>query len=207
MSITYPLSLPTTTGIASITLRAVNQTLVSESPVTFKQQVFAQPGKKWEADVSLPPMLRDDAEIWLGFLLSLKGRAGTFTMGDPLGATAQGTLGGTPLVSGASQTGGSLNIDGATHSVTNWLKAGDYVQLGSASSATLHKVLANASSDGTGAVTLDLWPDIRTAPADNSTVTTSNCVGVWRLNSGITDWSVDSAVVYGISFSAVEAVT
>ena len=75
-------------------------------------------------------MIRSDAEIWLGFLLSLNGMAGSFLLGDPLGATASGNLGGTPLVNGANQTGASLSIDGCSNNITNWLKAGDYIQLG-----------------------------------------------------------------------------
>ena len=40
MAITYPLTLPTVAGIASINLRAVNAVSVSSSPFTYKQQVI-----------------------------------------------------------------------------------------------------------------------------------------------------------------------
>lgn len=207
MAIVYPLALPSHTGQASITLRAVNQTAMSMSPFTYKQQIHNHAGQRWEAEIQLPAMQRADAEQWLAWLLSLNGRAGTFLMGDPLGATPRGALGGTPLVNGANQTGSSLTIDGCTANVTGWLKAGDYIQLGSASTATLHKVLQDANTNGSGQVTLDLWPSIRTAPADNSTVVTNNCVGRFRLNSGEQDWSIKTASIYGITFAAVEAIT
>lgn len=207
MAISYPLTLPSHTGLANITLRAVNQTAMSMSPFTYKQQIHNHAGQRWEAEVQLPAMQRAEAEQWLAWLLSLNGRAGTFLMGDPLGATPRGALGGTPLVNGASQTGSTISIDGCTPSVTGWLKAGDYIQLGSASTATLHKVLQDANSNGSGQVTLDIWPSIRTAPADGSTVVTSNCVGRFRLNSGEQDWSISTASIYGITFAAVEAIT
>ena len=127
-------------------------------------------------------------------------------MGDPSAATARGTLGGTPLVNGADQTGATLNIDGATADVTNWLRAGDYIQLGAASSATLHKVLEDVSTDGSGQATLTLWPHIRTAPANNSTVVTSSTVGNFRLSSNSSEWSISEASIYGINFSAMEVV-
>lgn len=206
MAIVYPRTLPTITGLANITLRAVNQTAMSMSPFTYKQQIHKHTGQRWEAEVQLPAMRRADAEEWIAFLLSMNGRSGTFLLGDPLGATARGALGGSPVVNGAGQVGSTLSIDGCTPSVTGWLKAGDYIQLGTASTATLHKVLQDADSNVSGQVNLDLWPAIRTPPADGATVITSNCVGQFRLNSGEQDWSVSSASTFGVTFAAVEAI-
>lgn len=205
--ITYPLTLPSHTGLATITLRAVNQTAMSMSPFTYKQQIQNHSGQRWEAEVQLPAMQRAEAEQWIAWLLSLNGRAGTFLMGDPLGATPRGALGGTPLVNGANQVGSSLTIDGCTANVTGWLKAGDYIQLGSAGTATLHKVLQDVDTNGAGQATIDIWPSIRTAPADDATVVTNNCVGRFRLNSGEQDWTLSTASMYGVTFAAVEAIT
>lgn len=202
MAITYPLALPTHTGLKSVTLRAVNQTAIGSSPFTYSQQVFNHQGKRWEAEVQLPAMKRDDAEQWIAWLLSLKGQYGTFELGDPNGATARGALGGTPLVAGADQTGSSLDIDGCSASVTGWLKAGDYVQVGT----QLYKVLQDVDTAADGTATLELWPNVRTAPTDNAPVITTDPVGLFRLNSGAQDWSIDTASVYGITFAATEAI-
>ena len=200
MAITYPLTMPSHTGVANITLRAVNQTSMSSSPFTYSQQVFSHQGKRWEAEVQLPPMKKDDAEIWIAWLLSLKGQLGTFELGDPTGATARGALGGTPITNGVDQTGGSIDIDGCTAEVTGWLKAGDYVQIG----RHLHKVLQDVDTNADGEATLELWPSVRFPIANNSEIITSNPVGRFRLNSGAQDWSIDTASVYGITFAAVE---
>ncbi len=209
MAISYPLTLPTASGIATVTFRATNVTGISMSPFTFKQQVVSHAGQRWEAEVSMPPMSRADAEEWISFLVSLRGQLGTFTLGDPSGATARGRASsapGTPLVNGASQTGGSLAIDGCTASATGYLKAGDYIQLGSGSSATLHKVLQDVNTPSGGDVTVDIWPHIRTAPADNSTVVVSNAKGLFRLSQNQTSWSISEATIFGVTFAAVEAV-
>ena len=207
MAISYPLTLPSHTGMMNVTFRAVNQTAMTMSPFSFKQQIHNHLGERWEAEVQLPPMRRTDADQWIAFLLSLKGRSGTFLMGDPRGATARGTLGGTPLIKGADQTGSTVTLDGCTASVAGWVKAGDYIQLGAASTATLHKVLQDANTNQSGEISIDIWPSIRSAPADNSTVVTANTVGNWRLNSGEQDWSVDGAAIYGITFACVESIT
>jgi hypothetical protein len=206
MAISYPLALPTHTGIRSIELRATNAVAYARSPFTFAGQAFAYAGQMWQADVTLPPMKRADAEQWVAWLVSLRGSLGTFLLGDPLGATARGVATGTPLIKGGSQTGGTINIDGATAGVTGWLKAGDYVQIGSGGTARLHKVLQDANSDGSGNVTLELWPHVRTAPADNAAVTVSSAKGLFRLASNEQAWSINEASIYGITFSAMEAV-
>jgi len=208
MAITYPLALPTHTGIAQIELRAINAVAYSRSPFTFSGQAHAYAGQMWQADISLPPMQRADAEQWIAWLISLRGQLGTFLIGDPSAATPRGlasSLAGTPVVSGAGQTGGSLNITGASRNKTGWLLAGDYIQLGSGSSSTLHKVLQNVNTDGSGNATLDLWPHIRTAPANGSTVVVSNAKGLFRLSSNEQSWSVNEASIYGITFGAMEA--
>jgi hypothetical protein len=206
MAITYPLAMPTNKRIRSIELRATNAVAYSRSPFTFAGQAFAYAGQMWQADVTLPPMKRADAEQWVAWLIALRGQLGTFLLGDPLGCTARGTPTGTPLVNGADQTGGTLNIDGASNSITGWLKAGDYIQLGTGSSARLHKVLQDANSDSSGNVSLDLWPHIRTAPADNAAVTVSNAKGLFRLSSNEQSWSINEASIYGLTFGAMEAV-
>jgi len=205
MAITYPLALPTTTGIAKVRISANNVVGVSQSPFTSKQQVYKFAGQFWEAEISLPPMKRSDAEYWISFLLKLNGSYGTFLLGDPNGATARGVATGTPLVKGASQTGSELITDGWTTSTTGILKAGDYIQLGSGSSAKLHKVLDDVNSDSSGNATLTLWPDLRSAPSDNAAITVSGAKGVFRLSTNQQDWNVNEASVYGMTFPAREA--
>lgn len=209
MAILYPLSLPTVTRVRSIDLRAINAVAYSQSPFTFSGQTHRYQGQMWQADVTLPPMRRTEAEQWVSWLISLEGQYGTFLLGDPLGGTPQGlasSFAGLPKVNGSGQTGQTLTIDGASTSKTGWLKAGDYIQLGSLSSATLHKVLRDVNTDSSGNATLELWPRIRTAPADDAAVTVSGAKGLFRLSSNEQNWSISEASIYGITFGAMEAI-
>lgn len=200
-------TLPNHTGIASITIRQSQRVRLSESRFNYVQQVLNYGGQRWEADVRIPIINHADARDWLAFLSKLKGPLNTFTMGDPVAATARGTPGGTPLVNGASQTGSSLIIDGCSLSQTDWLKAGDYIQLGTGEDARMHMVLDDVNSDGSGDATLSLWPDITSAPADNATVTVSSTVGAWRLSSPVLQWDTAPPSLYNIEFSAVSVVS
>ena len=208
MAESYPLTMPSG-GISRIRIIAKNAIGISESPFTYSQQVHRHQGQGWEADVTLSSMKREDAEAWIAFLLRLRGRYGTFLLGDPNGGTPRGsasTTAGSPVINGAGQTGDELNIDGLPVSATGYLKAGDYIQLGSGSSATLHKVLEDVDSNASGQATLNLFPAVRTAFPDNSVITVSNAKGNFRLASNETGWDINTMTVYGITFGAVEAI-
>lgn len=207
MSISYPRTLPTHTGIAQISLRATNAVTIERSPFTYAAQVQRSVGQMWQADVTLPPMKRDDAEEWIAWLASLEGGYQKFTMGDPIGATARGLMRGTDTVTvyGASQTGQDINLDTDRNNKTGYAKAGDYIQIGTGTSARLYKVLADANTDGTGKFTVSVWPRVRTAPADGATVYVQDTVGIWQLSGTQSEWNINEASIYGLSFSAVEA--
>jgi hypothetical protein len=88
---------------------------------------------------------------------------------------------------------------------TNWLVVGDYIQIGTGSSATLHKVLSNVNTDGSGQAVLDIWPAIR--GTRSGSVVVRDTVGLFRLQSNSSSWSINDASVYGISFDCVEAIS
>ena len=208
MAETYPLTFPTQTGVAAVEFTATDVVSVSQSPFTFSQQVVRHAGARWSATISIPPVKRSDSEYWNSFLLRLRGQFGTFLLGDPNAATPRGSAAsaaGTPVVNGASQTGNELAIDGLPASATGYLKAGDYIQLGSASTSRLYKVLEDVDSNGSGEATLNLWPDLRSSPADGATVVVSNAKGVFRLSNNEAVWTINNAGFYSISFAAVEA--
>lgn len=206
MAISYPLALPTSIGIANITLSANNAVAISQSPFTFKQQIVQHAGQRWTASVSIPPVRRDLAEPWVSFLLSLNGPVGTFLLGDPNAKVPQGvsaTFLGTPIIT--NQSGNSITVTGASLNKTNWLVVGDYIQIGTGSSATLHKVLSNVNTNASGQAVLDIWPAIR--GTRSGSIVVNNTVGLFRLQSNSSSWSINDASVYGISFDCVEAIS
>ncbi len=210
MAITYPLSIPTAIGIEQIELRANNVVAVSESPFTFVQQTVVHGGQRWEASVTIPPVRRDLAEPWIAFLLSLQGRRGTFYLGDPNMATPRGTvLAATSVTLGSATTVGGKTVDltkGTGPAKSNFLRAGDYIQIGTGSDRTLHKVLTDANLDSNGDATVDIWPHTRAVVASGTSVVHQSPTGVFRLASNVSSWSINNASAYGISFDAVEVV-
>jgi len=204
---TYPLTFPSV-GIVNSTFGLVRSTTSNRSPFSFRQQVYDFGGSMWRGDVEFKPMLNSDAASVKAFLADLQGQYGTFLYGDPdyLAVGARGSLGGTPLVNGAGQTGNTLAIDGASLSVTNWIRKGDYFQLGTGTSARLYMITEDANSNGSGEVTLTFQPALRSSPADNQAVTITGAKGLMRLASNTAEWSSNYRPIYGVRISYVEAI-
>lgn len=205
MAITYPVSFPTTFGVSDFVIDLVRAVGVSESPFTFAQQVQEHQGEAWEIQATIKLLNRAQAEEYNAFLLKLHGRLGTFTMSIPGSETPRGVATGTPLVKGASQTGNTLETDGWTIDTTGIVKAGDFMQLGSGVDTRLFKILDDANSDGSGNATLTIAPKIKTAPADNDTITITNAKGVFRLKSNTNPVTISAPNQHTISFGAREA--
>jgi hypothetical protein len=149
-------------------------------------------------------MLRANANIWLSFLLQLRGRRGTFKIGDQDAKTITGAATGTIRVNGASQTGNQVALDGFANSTSNVFKAGDYIQIGS----YLYMVIEDVSSNASGEADVKIEPALRSSLetiADDTTVIYSNTTTIMRLDSNELGWQTDKVSKYGISFSASEA--
>lgn len=201
MTISYPLSLPTGPQSSNVSITPECATGVATSRFTFKQQIYQYDGQRWVLESQYPPLTRAQANLIKAFLLSLNGNVGTFFAGDLLCATPVGTVTGTILVKGAAQTGQSLIVDGFVPSATNVFIAGDQIQIGN----YLYMILKTVSANGSGEATLDIWPALRSSPADNASVVYSSPKGLFRLDGSIVGWSADEVGMYNISFSAVEA--
>jgi len=109
-----------------------------------------------------------------------------------------------PLVNGGSQVGDTLVIDGCSPNAVGFLLPGDYIQIGSSTTAQLYKVLTQVDTDASGNATLDIWPNLRSSPADNAVLTFINAKGRFRLKDNVTQWGINEISSYGITFDCVE---
>lgn len=206
MAISYPVTLPATPKPARVTLTQSSIVAITRSPFTGQAEVQEHPGQLWQAEIAWDTLRRLEAEPLIAAIMQLKGQFGTFLLGDPLGAQPRGNPQGAPVVDGAGQTGNSLLTRGWTASAQGVLLAGDYIRLGSGATTRLHKVLIDASADGFGKATLDIWPRLREAPADAQSVITSNAQGVFRLASNDVVWPIRAPNIYSLSIAAIEAI-
>lgn len=204
MAINFPINLPATTGIKRIEFSFLSAVAITRSPFTLNQQVQNFPGQMWGVEVSTPRMSLEQAGRWQSFLLKLNGQQGTFKLGDPTKTEPRGSALGIPLVRGAGQSGQELVTDGWDPSEAGLLLEGDHIEL---TGNRLHQVLNDVNSDVSGIATIDIWPALRTAPADNLALILVNPQGVFRLADNSENvQNVDQTRTVSLKFSGVEAI-
>ena len=164
---------------ASYRLRGHTQT--HRSPLDGTEQTLELPGAVWELTVSWESLDAADTRVLAAFLANLRGAAGRFYYSPALWSPRRAAGGGSPLVNGGAQSGGSLITDGWTPSAEVAL-AGDWLSFDDVGARRrLHMVTATATADGSGAATLAITPPIRRAPADDAAVEVVAPAGVFRL--------------------------
>jgi len=206
MAFSFPLTLPTSpVAPRSVVWHQQSVAAKTESPFSLSQQIQVHQGERWFVELEYPPMERAAGSDWEAFFAKLNGLEGTFLLPTYGRKTPRGSVPGTPQVNGASQTGKSLLTKGWAATQTGILLPGDFIQIGTGATARLYMNLVSADSDGGGLSTLDIWPRLRESPADSATVT-SNGVGLFRLTNNDRSYDINTAIHFGISLLAMEAV-
>lgn len=199
MAINYPLTLPAAPGFRSIQWSPRSIAGMNVSPFTGAQQVYQWPGEWLECSVTLPAMKDASAGAWRAFFLALRSRAGTFYLGDSVRRTTLGTVTGTVTVgSGAVANTTTLPLGNASGQP---FALGDWLQVGTGSSARLHQVTQINS-----ATSVEVFPCLRSAYASGTAVDYTSPVGLFRLAAPV-PWAFDSRKICdGFTFAAVEVV-
>tara|TARA_R100000773_G_C4220566_1_gene119282 strand:- start:733 stop:1329 length:597 start_codon:yes stop_codon:yes gene_type:complete len=196
MSITYPLTPPSSPQYVTQQWSIIRGVGISESPFTGVQQTVEFDLAKWKAVLSLPPMKRSQAHEWVSFLVKLHGRRGTFFLSDNDARAPQNSISGSVTVTNAASAGDIvLTLTGTTA-----FSAGDYVQIGTGSSSRLHMVVADQS----GGSTIQIEPKLKSSVAQGTTITYTNPKGIFRMDSNELMWDTNAVSAYGISFSCSE---
>lgn len=208
MALTFPLSIPDYEHIQEMRIETVNAVSRNVSPYTFQTQVQAYSGVARLFRFQLRPLYKDEAGQWLAWLDALNGGAELCLIGDAHNRDPQGsasTTPGAPLVAGGSQTGLELDVDGLPLSTNGYLLAGDWIQLGSGEDARIYRITADVNTDGAGAATFDIFPALRTSPANDSAVIVSDTVCAARLVDNAWQYEVNRDHLHDIEFQVMEA--
>lgn len=197
-------------------LRSNTQTF--SSPLTASTQTLRLAGASWYGKASFDDLSEDNWRKLAAFLVNLEGKHGRFYFMDFGAAEPQGAMkdsSNTILVNGASQTGGTLNIDGLPANVNNAFLAGDYIAFDTSSGRELKIITANASSNGSGQASISIKPNIRVSPANNATVsyrlvasngiTNADTCCIFRLESDTNSWNIRPPTIANISINFVES--
>lgn len=141
--------------------------------------------------------------IWLSSTSSSSGQRGSNPITLSTGwqqFTVQGTMNSADTAVWVIIAGGGTWIE-AEGAIDMWGAA-----LNPSYAQRLHKLLKDADSDANGLATLDIWPRLRTPVEDFAPIAAQNPVGTFRLAQNENPWDINTAMHFGISLVAMEAV-
>ena len=183
----------------AMTVDYVSNTDIYQSPISGAIQSVDRGGERLLATMQFNNLVGEDRALMTAFVAKMNGHQHRVNL--PYQAISNlGNYGGTPLVNGASQTGNSLIIDGASISITNWAREGDWFSV----NGEMKIITADANSDGAGNVTLTFSPRLRSSPANNAAIETTTPTGVFLLLNHSVQWANRPGGFMDVSLSFVE---
>ena len=204
--ITFPVN--ASIGFQNFTLALSRKSVIMRSPFTGKRQTLNSAYALWTFKGKFTTTDTANAALLRSFFAQLRGQANKFKLQIPgINIPQSGYVGATGNVNGASQTGNSLVTNGWSNS-TLILKAGDYFTINNTDELKL--VTADATSDGSGNLTINFEPAIRTSPTTATALSIGNASIPYVLLASDDDsaasFDVSPPVRYDMVLNATECV-
>ena len=181
--------------------------LAGMSDSTGTQQVRVMGPPRWVLTLTQPPALAlAQAGAWQALVAQMRGRINHLAAWDPVRNQPLGTMRGTPTLS-ALAAAGTPTLALATGQAGSTLLAGDWLQLGTGlGTSQLVMVVANATADGTGAMSVTVEPPLRQQFASATAVTWQRALAYYRSVGGSSTWRYAGGnAVQGMSLDLLEA--
>ena len=196
---------PTSPNFRSLNFKDNRPTLVNQT-LSGKKQVRQIGSQYFSFTVQMPPLQQEKAQEVFAFLQKQKGSFEDFTIVAPLDNLGVGKAETDIQVVGAHTSGdASIVLDGFTASQTGALKAGDIIKF--ANHSKVYMVQSDIDSDGTGALTVLISPNLVASLADNEAVTVNKPSFTVYLENNEIMYSTDASGFYSISFDVREVIT
>lgn len=180
------ITLPTTPGIRSAVPSLISYGGLLSPSLGGAVQRLNRLGDRHALKITLPPMRSEpDGRIYASKLRRALQEGAIFSW--PQDQFTVGTVG-TPLVNGAGQTGTTLVLDGFAASYA--VREGQFFSILHGGRHYLHSAAAATGANGTGQISLPIFPMLRISPADNAVCEFAAPKIEGWLTGGQVDWSL-----------------
>lgn len=163
---------------------------VSEATGSVSTRLLGPP--RWKLAVSSPRKLDDiQLAIWQPMMMMLRNRVNHLALWDCVHPVPMGTMRGTMTVSGTPAAGANTaTITAGAGQAGTTLKATDWLQFGSGLGSQLVNLVADATANGSGVITVTFEPPLRVALSNGSAVTWDHPVAYYKMlnNSFMLDY-------------------
>jgi hypothetical protein len=161
---------------SEIELQPLSNTAINESPVNRSTETLELSGARLEGYISWDNLNDEQEKQLQGWLASLRGAAGRFTMPHYRYLKPAGAVTGNPIVSANNQYGGSIAIKQLAPNITGF-KIGDWVSINS----ELKIVTETCISNGMGQAQLIFEPPLRKVVNQGVAIVYQAASGIFRL--------------------------
>jgi len=195
---------PTDPNFRSLNFKDNRPTLLNQT-LSGKKQVRQIGAQYFSFTVAMPPLQQEKSQEIFAFLQKQKGSFEDFTIVAPLDNLGAGKSETDIQVVGAHTSGdASIVLDGFTANQTGALKAGDLIKF--ANHSKVYMVQSDIDSDGGGALTVLISPNLVASLADNEAVTVNKPSFTVYLENNEIMYSTDASGFYSISFDVREVI-
>jgi len=198
MSGTFPSSpTPSSVSISS------NQNTIVTTTASGRRQARQIDAQKFKLRVIFPIMTRTEFAPINAFILKQRSQMESFTFVPPTVYNSLGVASGVISVNGAISAGvTSVAIDGMANSTSGVFKAGDYFRF--TGQNKVYMVMADVSSNGSGAGTLTFEPPLRTAVSDNAVLIYSNVDFTVGLTGDVQEFNISTENYFQYEVDLIE---
>lgn len=176
--------------------------LVFDSPFASQSAEIAAP--LWKVMLTPARFNRAECAEWEMLLLSMAGRQNQLALWHLDRPAPRGTLRGTMTLTGAHAAGATQITLVAAGQAAKTLLKGDHLGLGSGTTRQVVKVAADATSDGSGNITVTVHPALRNAFAAAAAVTWDKPKALFRRLDSASSMSHQRGGVDGTALDLIE---
>ena len=198
MSGTFP-----TTPVPSSVSISTNQNTIVTTTASGRRQARQIDAQKFRLRIRFPIMTRTEFAPINAFILKQRSQMESFTFVPPTVDDSLGVATGVISVNGSISAGATTcSIDGMANSTSGVFKAGDYFRF--TGQNKVYMVMADVSSNGSGAGTLTFEPPLRTAVSDNAILIYSNVDFTVGLTGDVQEFNISTENYFQYEIDLIE---
>lgn len=198
-SIAFPAAL----GVARMTWSLQRNDMEFRS--SFGSQAVEVASPVWVVSFESPPMRDTNSGVWKSLLMTLRGKTKQLELWDIQRPTPIGTMRGNMTLNGDHAQGATTLSIIATGENSKTLLAGDLLGLGSTTTQQVVMVVADATSNGSGIISVTIEPPLRNAFTGGAAVTWDKPKALFRRSESLSSWDYSPGnIVSGFKLDLIE---
>jgi hypothetical protein len=159
---------------------------------------------KWAASISAPDIYEYQASQWQTLLMQLRGRQNQLALWNLARPVPLGTYRGSPTLSSSVAMGDTTMTFVDATQASKTLKVGDYVGIGSGLTQQVVMLVADATANGSGVITVTFEPPLRNAFATSTAITLDKPKALFRQTASSNKWDYSGVFASGFALDLQE---